>query len=77
MAQEVMGRPGIPDRILMMSSVSTCESYGATVLYLVSIVTHPELAQETNSRIESSLTHDGQRRAEVGLAAIGVGPSLQ
>ena len=38
---------------------------------------HPELAEELHSRIETPLTHDGQGRAKVGLAAVGVGPGLQ
>ena len=36
-----------------------------------------ELHQELDSGVETSLTHDGQGGAEVGLAAIGVSPGLQ
>ena len=36
-----------------------------------------EFNQELHSGIETSLTHDGQGGAEVGLAAIGVSPGLQ
>ena len=37
----------------------------------------PELCQQLDPGVEASLTHDGQGRAEVGRAPVGVCPGLQ
>ena len=79
MAQEVIGRPGIPERILMMSSVSTPNSHNNWTRMINSVNTRWRLnigVWHLHSRVETSLTHDGQGGAEVSLAPIGVCPGL-
>lgn len=78
MAQEVIGRPGIPERILMMSSVSTPNSHNnwTRVIHSVNTKVATEYLRHLHSGVETPLTHDGQGGAEVGLAPIGVCPGL-